>query len=227
MNATGGAASTTAAEATRATAMDAPATTESGTAAAAQRPMRADARRNYDRLLAETAAAFAERGNDDVSLEEIARRAQVGIGTLYRHFPSRQALLEAVYRDQVEMMTRRAEELLAEKSSAEALTEWLKLLTAWGMTKRSMNKTLLETLGKDSELLSSAGAMLRESTGKLVERAQQAGVVRSDVVGTDVLRLVHGMMLACDKAPMPQDPGQADRMLSVVLAGLLTHPAQP
>ena len=101
MNATGGAASTTAAEAT----------TAGGTAAtdaAGQRPMRADARRNYDRLLAETAAAFAERGSDDVSLEEIARRAQVGIGTLYRHFPTRHALLEAVYRDQIETLAAEA-----------------------------------------------------------------------------------------------------------------------
>src|SRR5215475_293698 len=152
-------------------------------------PKRADARRNYDRLLAETAAAFAEHGSDDVSLEEIARRAQVGIGTLYRHFPSRQALLEAVYRDQVEIMARRAEELLAEESPAEALTEWLRVISAWGLTKRSMSKTLLETLGKDSELFSSSGQIMRDSTARLVERAQDAGVVRADVAGTDVLRL--------------------------------------
>lgn len=219
MNATGGAASTTAADATMAA--DA-ATTE--TTAAGQRPMRADARRNYDRLLAETAAAFAERGSDDVSLEEIARRAQVGIGTLYRHFPSRHALLEAVYRDQVEIMARRAEELLTEESPADALHEWLRVISAWGLTKRSMSKSLLETLGKDSELFSSAGAIMRESTARLVERAQQAGVVRTDVAGTDVLRLVHGMMLACDRQPVA-DPGQAERMLSVVVAGLLTDPA--
>src|SRR5215467_9087559 len=74
------------------------------------RPMRADAQRNYQRLLSTAAAAFAERGADDVSLEEIARRAGVGIGTLYRHFPTRQALLEAVYRDQVEAVRAAAEE---------------------------------------------------------------------------------------------------------------------
>jgi AcrR family transcriptional regulator len=216
MNATGGAASTTAAEAT----------TAGGTAAtdaAGQRPMRADARRNYDRLLAETAAAFAERGSDDVSLEEIARRAQVGIGTLYRHFPSRHSLLEAVYRDQIETLARRAEELLAEESPADALTDWLRVVSAWGLTKRSMSKSLLETLGRDSELFSSSGAILRECTSRLVERAQQAGVVRTDVAGTDVMRLVHGMMLACEKTPT--DPGQSERMLSVVVAGLLTDPA--
>src|SRR5216683_1737407 len=81
------------------------------------RPMRADAQRNYTRLLDAATAAFLEHGADDVSLEEIARRAGVGIGTLYRHFPTRQALLEAVYRDQVEALRARADELLSSCSS--------------------------------------------------------------------------------------------------------------
>jgi AcrR family transcriptional regulator len=187
--------------------------------------MRADARRNYDRLLTEAATAFAERGADDVSLEEIARRSCVGIGTLYRHFPTRQDLLEAVYRDQVESLSRRSAELLTADSPAAALSEWLKALMAFGITKRSMNTALLATLGKDSELFSLCGAMLRDSTTTLLERAQQAGVARTDVLGTDVLRLVHGLMLAADSAP--GDAGQADRMLSMVVAGLLTEPARP
>src|SRR5215472_12464793 len=85
------------------------------------RSMRADARRNYERLLAAAFAAFAERGADDVSLEEIARRAGVGIGTLYRHFPTRPALLEAVYRDQVEGLGRLAAKLLVAESPGPAL----------------------------------------------------------------------------------------------------------
>jgi AcrR family transcriptional regulator len=186
--------------------------------------MRADARRNYERLLAEAAAAFAERGADDVSLEEIARRACVGIGTLYRHFPTRQALLEAVYRDQVELLARRATELLTAESPGAALAEWLAALTAFASTKRSMNTALLATLGKDSELFSVCGAMLRDSTTTLLERAQQAGAARGDVLGTDVLRLVHGLIVAADAAP--GDAGQADRMLSMVVAGLLTEPAR-
>jgi AcrR family transcriptional regulator len=189
-----------------------------------QRPMRADARRNYERLLSAAAAAFAERGADDVSLEEIARRAGVGIGTLYRHFPTRQSLLEQVYRDQVETLAARSEQLMGTPSPAAALVEWLRALTAFGITKRSMNRALLETLGKESELFSSCGAMLRHATNQLVERAQQAGIVRADVQGTDVLRLVHGLMIACDAAP--GDPEQSDRMLSVVLAGLFTESAQ-
>src|ERR1700756_1323695 len=92
----------------------------------AERPMRADAQRNYAKLLGAASEAFLESGADDVSLEEIARRAGVGIGTLYRHFPTRQALLEAVYRDQVELLRARAEELIATKPPAEALTTWLR-----------------------------------------------------------------------------------------------------
>src|ERR1700729_4527354 len=101
----------------------------------APRPMRADARRNYDRLLSAAAAAFAEHGADDASLEEIARRAGVGIGTLYRHFPTRQALLEAVYRDQVDGMRAKADELLASDSPSGALAEWLHALSAFSSTK--------------------------------------------------------------------------------------------
>jgi len=192
-------------------------------AGAAERPMRADARRNYERLLREAAAAFAERGADDVSLEEIARRSSVGIGTLYRHFPTRQALLEAVYRDQVETLARQADELVSSDSPGEALHEWLRGLMAFGITKRSMNKALLETLGKESELLTSAGAIMRQCTTQLLVRAQEAGAARGDVQGTDVLRLVHGMMLACDYSP--GDPDQPERMLSMVLAGLMPDAA--
>src|SRR5216683_4369090 len=96
------------------------------------RPMRADAQRNYTRLLDAATAAFLEHGADDVSLEEIARRAGVGIGTLYRHFPTRQALLEAVYRDQVEALRARADELLRSVPPGAALVTWLGDLLEFG-----------------------------------------------------------------------------------------------
>src|SRR5579859_1336459 len=89
------------------------------------RPMRADAQRNYARLLDAASAAFLEHGADDVSLEEIARRAGVGIGTLYRHFPARQDLLEAVYRDQVESLRARAEQLRETQAPGDALAAFL------------------------------------------------------------------------------------------------------
>jgi AcrR family transcriptional regulator len=193
-------------------------------AGAAERPMRADARRNYERLLREAAAAFHERGADDVSLEEIARRSCVGIGTLYRHFPTREALLAAVYRDQVETLARQADELLRSDSPGQALREWLRALMAFGVTKRSMTRALLATVGKDSELLTSSSAIMRESVTLLLERAQEAGVARPEVQGPDLLRMVHGMMLACDYSP--GDPEQAERMLSMVLAGLMPGASQ-
>src|ERR1022692_4931729 len=105
-------------------------------------PMRADARRNRDLLLSAALAAFTEHGADDVSLEEIARRAGVGIGTLYRHFPTRQSLLEAVFRDQVDALARQAEELGRASSPGSALEEWLRAIMAFGRTKQSLNTAL-------------------------------------------------------------------------------------
>jgi AcrR family transcriptional regulator len=186
--------------------------------------MRADARRNYERLLATAGAAFAERGADDVSLEEIARRAGVGIGTLYRHFPTRQALLEAVYRDQVDALDARAAELIQADSPAEALAEWVAALVTFGKAKRSLTTALLDVLDKDSELLSSCRDVLRGATEALLTRAQGAGAARADVQASDVIRLAHGVSMAAD---MGQDPGQAGRMLALVLDGLLGPVGRP
>ena len=194
-------------------------TTEAAARAGTDRAMRADARRNYERLLSAAVAAFTEHGADTASLEEIARRAGVGIGTLYRHFPTRQALLEAVYTDQVQALRVRAAELSRAETPGAALADWLRALVAFGSTKRSLTSALLETLDKDSELLSSCGAVLREVTSELLERAQRAGVARTDVKGNDVLRLAHGVSMAADWAP--GDPGQAERMLTLVIDGLL------
>jgi AcrR family transcriptional regulator len=182
--------------------------------------MRADARRNYDLLVARAAEAFAERGADDVSLEEIARRAGVGIGTLYRHFPTRQSLLEAVFRDQVDVLARQATELREAPSPAAALEAWLRVMLAFGRTKRSLNATLLSTLGKESPAYSLCSQLLRDNTTLLVERAQEAGVARRDIQPADVMRLVHGLIMADNAAP--GDEGQAERMLSLVVAGLLS-----
>ena len=184
------------------------------------RPMRADAQRNYARLLEAASGAFAEHGADDVSLEEIARRAGVGIGTLYRHFPTRQALLEAIYIDQVESLSARARELLRAESPADALAEWLRAMVKFSSTKRNMTTALLATLGTDSELLSSCVKEIKGAAESLLARAQQAGVVRPDADAKDVIRLVHAVNIATEKAP---DPGQADRMLALILDGLRPH----
>jgi AcrR family transcriptional regulator len=195
-------------------------TTGPATATVPQRRMRADARRNYELLVAQATEAIAERGADDVSLGEIARRAGVGIGTLYRHFPTRQPLLEAVFRDQVDALARQAEEFRSSASPGSALEEWLRAMMAFGRTKRSLNTALLGAIGKDSEVYSLCGQLLRENTTILVERAQEAGIARRDVLPADVMRLVHGLIMAENAAP--GDEGQAERMLSLVVAGLLT-----
>ncbi len=185
-------------------------------------PKRADARRNYELLIAAATEAFAERGADDVSLEEIARRAGVGIGTLYRHFPARQALLEAVYKDQVDGLEVLAGKLMVYESPGEALAEWMRAFAAFGRTKRSLSAALVATLGRDSELLSACSMVLRNCTEALLARAQDAGVVRSDVQSADLLRLTHAVIMATE-AP-GADPGQADRMFSLLMDGLLVAP---
>jgi AcrR family transcriptional regulator len=188
----------------------------------AARPMRADAQRNYARLLSAAMAAFTEHGADDASLEEIARRAGVGIGTLYRHFPTRQALLEAVYRDQVEALSLRASELIESDAPGEALAAWLRALMAFSSTKHSLTTALLATIGKDSDLLSSCSLVICDAAEVLLKRAQQAGMVREDADARDVIRLVHAINIATQRAPT--DPGQTDRLLGLILDGLRPQP---
>src|SRR5947209_5799293 len=142
-----------------------------------QRPKRADARRNYDNLVAAARAVFAEVGAS-APLEDVAERAGVGIGTLYRHFPTRQALLEAVYVDEVEAMARSADEL-ADLPPWEALSEWLHRYVGFAATKRALNEALLETAPDSNVLLTCRTALTGAGTG-LIERAQSAGVIRPD-----------------------------------------------
>jgi AcrR family transcriptional regulator len=179
--------------------------------------MRADARRSRAKLLEAATTAFAEHGAD-APLDDIARRAGVGIGTLYRHFPTRQALLEAVYRDQVDGMRAKADELLESDSPSEALAEWLRALSAFSSTKRSLTAALLETLGKDSELLSACSAVIYGAADELLIRAKEAGAVRPDADGRDLMRLVHAVNIAAQHTPT--DPGQRDRLIGIILDGL-------
>ncbi len=144
--------------------------------------MRADARRNRQRLIEAALAAFAEHGADDASLDEIARRAGVGIGTLYRHFPTRQALLEAVYRSQVEALCARAQEYSAQPGTARPARRWpagCEALVAFAATKRNLTISMMSSLGgKNAEVVSSCSAMVREAVVPLLARAQQAGEIR-------------------------------------------------
>src|SRR5579864_2435682 len=177
-----------------------------------QRPMRADARRNYEKLVAAARDVFTELGGS-APLEAVAERAGVGIGTLYRHFPTRQALLEAVYVGEVEAMARAAEDL-ADLPAWDALSQWLHQYVGFAATKRALNEALMETDPSSTALLTCRTALLVAGTA-LVERAQRAGVVRADTNFTDVVRMVGAIALV-----PTEDPEQKERLLELALDGL-------
>jgi AcrR family transcriptional regulator len=181
-----------------------------------QRPMRADARRNYDKLVAAALALFTEEGTS-APLEDVAKRAGVGIGTLYRHFPTRQALLEAVYVDEVEAMARAAADL-SELPPWEALSQWLHQYVGFAATKRALNEALLEA-APDSDVLLTCRTAIAGAGNALVERAQRAGVVRTDMSFMDVGRMVGGIAMV-----PTADPEQKERMLQLALDGLRYQP---
>jgi AcrR family transcriptional regulator len=178
------------------------------------RPMRADARRNHGLLVGAAREAFTEQG-PEAPLDDIARRAGVGPGTLYRHFPTREALLAAVYRHDVEELATQAFRLGEEHPPEEALTAWLGLQLDYTKHKRGLGAAIKTMLGTDSDTLNFCRDTLRRALGSLLARAQEAGVVRTDVDAADVLRLVHGVGMASEWAPE-----DADRLLSYVLDGL-------
>ena len=181
-----------------------------------QRPKRADARRNRDALVAAARALFAEDGTS-APLEDVAERAGVGIGTLYRHFPTRQALLEAVYVDEVEAMARAANELSA-LPPWDALSQWLHQYVGFAATKRALNEALMETDPNSNVLLTCRTAIVGAGT-TLVERAQHAGVVRNDTTFLDIVRMVGAIAMV-----PTEDPEQKDRLLELALDGLRYHP---
>jgi AcrR family transcriptional regulator len=179
------------------------------------RPLRADARQNYQRLVAAAGAAIAEQGVN-VSLEEVAKRAGVGIGTLYRHFPNRQALLEAVYREQVDANCARGRELQATYPPAEALTLWLHSLLIHNLTMRGLKEALMA--GEISPQTSDCKALMHSVGGELLAAAQATGAVRSDIEITDLLRLTHSIALMVE--PGPEGMTRAERVFEVMITGL-------
>ena len=182
-----------------------------------QRPLRADARRNYEKLVSAAREAFAEDGTS-ASLEDIARRAQVGIGTLYRHFPTRQHLLEAVYVDEVEAICRSAADL-ADLAPWDALEAWLRQFVGFAATKRAIAQEMLATIGSDAAVFRTCRGAIATAGDALLERAQAAGSVRPDANFTDIGRLLGGI------ASIQSDPEQIERILDIVLDGLRYQPA--
>jgi AcrR family transcriptional regulator len=178
------------------------------------RPMRADARRNYERIVAAARVALAERGGD-ASMEEIAKAADVGIGTLYRHFPRRIDLVEAVYRDDVDALVTLAESIGAELEPWPALAAWLAGFVRYAQAKRVFLTELHEAFEKNPDLALSSRAKISGAIEQVLGRAQQAGLARSDIEPLDLMQLVGGMCMARGSTEE-----QNQRLLSLVLDGL-------
>jgi len=193
-------------------------TTESSPQAILERPKRADALRNYEKVLAAAREAFAE-GGEATSLEEIARRAGVGIGTLYRHFPNRQALVEALYLEELEEMCRAADGLDS-ADPWEALNTWFDRFVGYIAAKQALAAELMNYLQPDAELFKSCRASLWAAGEPLLRRAQDAGVVRDDV---DIAQVTQ-MVIAIAKTPAA-DPGQVEHLVRIALDGLRYRPA--
>jgi AcrR family transcriptional regulator len=171
------------------------------------RPKRADARRNYEKVIAAAREAFAD-GGASTSLEEIARRAEVGIGTLYRHFPTRQALLEAVYVDEVEELSRSAADFAE-----------LPRFAAYLVVKQALSGELLSYVDRDATVFRMCRGQLFAAGGPLLERAQEARVARTDTDLTEVIQMVGGIA----KIPT-SEPGQIDHILDMAIDGLRYRP---
>ena len=179
--------------------------------------MRADARRNREKLLVAAVELFADAG-EDVALEAIAERAGVGIGTLYRHFPTREALAEAAYRNEVQRLCDAAGELLSEHPPEAALAEWMDRFVTYVAAKRSMANMLQSVIASsDSKLYADARLQMVGAITRLLETAERAGTIRSDVEPEDVLRLMSGIWLAADGDDWSD---RARRGLSLVMDGL-------
>ena len=179
-----------------------------------QRPLRADARRNYEQIVAAARATLREQGNG-AALEEIARRAGVGIGTLYRRFPNRLALLEAVYREDVDALRLTTDDLLSRGEPWQAVEEWVEAFLVYAATKRVFFHELVEAVGRDSELLTHSRSVINASADRVLASAKDAGVVRPEVTSSDLIRLIGGCSMMGEL-----DEAQQRRVVSIVLAGI-------
>ena len=182
------------------------------------RPMRADAQRNYASLLSAARVAISERG-PDIVLEDVARSAGVAIGTLYRHFPTRQDLLEAVFLDETNELRAHAEELANAPVPFDALMNWLRLQMDFAAFGRSMGAAIMTVKQVPGTRIYAAHKAMHEAGNVLLLRAQAAGEIRMDVHLVDVIRLVYGIALVNEHA---SDPDGANRMLDLVIAGIRT-----
>jgi AcrR family transcriptional regulator len=180
---------------------------------------RADAERNRALLLKTAKAAFAEKGAA-ASLDEIARTAGVGAGTLYRHFPTRDALIEAVYRHETEQLVAAATRLSETQAPIAALREWLLLFVGYMATKHGMYDALNSIVGGTSELYSASKEQVTPAIAKLIDRAAASGDIRLDSDPLDLLRALAGV---ANMSLEPDSTQAAKRMVDILIAGIRTR----
>jgi len=180
------------------------------------RKPRADAARNRERVL-EAAKAVFSAGGPEASLEAVARTAGVGIGTLYRHFPTREALFEAVYRREVQQLADLAERLKEEAEPVEALRQWMRSNVRFVATKKGMSAALALAAYKPSDLFSYSFDQLTRAVGGLLDRAIAAGEIREDISPEDLIRALVGM---CYMHDQPGWQKSVMRLVDVFIDGL-------
>ncbi len=171
--------------------------------------------RNRELLISAAAAAFSAHGAD-VALEDIARQAGVGIGTLYRHFPTRDSLVEAVYRHEVDVLCERADDLLGTLPPDQALADWMQLFVRHVATKRGMLSVLKPMLSSNPSFFAETRGRAKAAATKLLDAGVAAGTVRSDVDGADLLRAVGGICMSTDQ----ERPDASDRLVGLLFDGL-------
>jgi AcrR family transcriptional regulator len=184
----------------------------------AGRPRRADARRNYEQLVEQAKIAFAEFGVD-ASLDEIARRAGVASGTLYRHFPTRLDLIEAVLAEQIAQLVDLGRRLLTAEDEFDALSTWLRAALRHGLTYRGLSAAVMDSaLDHENGPVSTWHAQMFQAGAALLARARQTGVIVSDANDADVLKMIGAIAWAAQGTP--DSSAQADRLLALLLNGL-------
>ena len=181
-----------------------------------ERPLRADAQRNRERLLEAAVRAFSAEG-PDVTLDAIAKEAGVGIGTLYRHFPTREALIEAAYRNELARLCDAAAQLRESLPADDALREWMDRFLDYMRTKRGMADALRIAIASGADPFAQSRARMVAAITELIDAGAAAGAIRDDVQAEDVMASLSGISLA---AGSPEQQRQAERLLDLLMDGL-------
>jgi len=185
--------------------------------------VRADATKNREHLLAVAGAVITEQGVD-ASLRDIARRADVGLATLFRHFPTREALLECLLHARFDEMAARADELEASSSPADALVSWLHEFLSYTHSYHGVVASMMAAIQDPQSALHASCVTMRAAGTRLLTRAQSAGAVRTDIDGTDLFALAGSLAWLGDQPSMAP---RVDHLVSIVVEALLTTSAKP